>query len=539
MRGYTGGEPDNRSWLADFTVRRPLTVFSVYASIGAMALVALSWHHSKDIRETTALKAAEAYSDAVSTMRSYYSKHVVPRAKKADATVSHDMTSTDTSIPFPATLTIELANQLRADGSAFSFSFYSDLPFPWRRDRRLDQFELDALSALSDGTAAKFVRFENYKGQRSVRVAYPVVMDETCIGCLNAHPDTPRAGWKAGDIRGVQQITMPIPNVGTSFLPDLRESALYVGLFALAGMFLIWRLLRELQRRIEETRALASATETKNVELAIAKGEAEQANRAQGELMANVSHELRTPLNSIIGFSEIIKDERMGAVGVPQYRGFAEEIHTGGAHLLEIINAILFMSQLDAGRAEMQQEALAVDAAIDRCVIDHAAMAAAGGVAVTVSCGGDLPNVLFDRRGLSTILDALCSNAIKFTQPGGQVLVSACLLDTGSIVVRFEDTGIGIAAEMLDEVRKPFRQADGGKARRYEGVGLGLAMATSIAKLHNCTIDIASVEKIGTTVTLAIPASRTVGRPGQDGPVTGSPQADRGASHAPAIISQG
>ena len=101
------------------------------------------------------------------------------------------------------------------------------------------------------------------------------------------------------------------------------------------------------------------------------------------------------------------------------------------------------------------------------------------------------------------------------------------------------DTGIGIAAEMLDEVRKPFRQADGGKARRYEGVGLGLAMASSIAKLHNCTIDIASVEKIGTTVTLAIPASRTVGRPGQDGPVTGSPQADRGASHAPAIISQG
>lgn len=513
MSGNTGNPPESRSWLADFAVRRPLTVFSIYASIGALALVALSWHHSKDIRETTALKAAEAYSDAVSTMRAYYSKHVVPRAKKAGATVSHDMSSSDTTIPFPATLTIELANQLRKDGNSFSFSFYSDLPFPWRRSRQLDPFERDALAALSGGKLEKYVRFENYRGKRSVRVAYPVVMDETCIGCHNSHPDTPRTGWKPGDIRGVQQITMPIPNVGASFLPDLQESALYVGVFALAGLFLIWRLLRELQRRIEETRALASATEAKNVELAIAKGEAEHANRAQGELMANVSHELRTPLNSIIGFSEILKDERMGALGVPQYRGFAEEIHTGGARLLEIINAILFMSQLDSGRAEMQQEALPVDAEIDRCVLGHAAMAAAGGVTVAVNCARGLPNALFDRRGLATILDGLCSNAIKFTKPGGRVLVSAGPSGDGALAVRFEDTGIGIPAAMLNEVRKPFRQADGGKSRRYEGVGLGLAMATSIAKLHNCTIDIASVEGVGTTVTLTIPASRTVGEP--------------------------
>lgn len=501
---------ENRSWLSDFAVRRPVAVFAAYALVGAMALVALSWQHSKDIRETTALKAAESYSQAVTTMRSYYSKHVVPRARNAGAIVTHDLESSDRAIPFPATLTIELANELQRNNDTFTFSFVSDIPFPWRRGRALDTFERDALAALADGKREKFVRFENYKGQRSVRVAYPVVMDETCVGCHNSHPDTPRTGWKPGDIRGVQQITMPIPNVGTSFIPDIEKSAAYVGLFALAGLLLIWRLLGELQRRIEQTRALALATESKNVELAKAKAEAEHANRAQGELIANVSHELRTPLNSIIGFSEILKEERMGPIGQSQYRNFAEEIHHGGERLLDIINSILFLSKLEAGCAEMQQEPLSLQAVIGSCLGVHRPAADAGGVELRESLGSGLPTVLFDRRGLTTIVDALVGNAVKFTGPGGRVNVAAEVAPEGGVDIRITDTGIGIPADMLDEVRKPFRQADSGRARRYEGVGLGLAMAGSIAKLHNSTIAISSTEGVGTSVTLSIPAGRTL-----------------------------
>lgn len=496
--------------MTDFVVRKPFLVFSFYTGICVLALTALSWHHSKDIRESTALKAAEAYSQSVSAMRAFYSRHVVPRAQNAGATVSHDYRSSETTIPFPATLTIDLANALREKNSAFTFNFYSADPFPWRGERVLDRFELEAIDILNTGTEKKVVRFENHNGQRSVRIAYPVVMGETCVACHNAHPLSPRTDWKVGDIRGVQQITLPLADVGTSFLPDMRKSAFYIGIFAFAGLLLIWLLLREVHSRIEQTRKLAADAELRNIDLAAAKAEAERANRAQGELIANVSHELRTPLNSVIGFSEILKDERMGPLGSPEYPEFAGEIHSSGTQLLEIINSILYMSQLESGSAEMQQEILSLDNELNANVQAFKTAADAREISLKPMIMPDLPPVLFDRNALARIMHCILDNAVKFTEPGGKVWVAARELGDGSIEIRFKDTGAGISSEALLEVLKPFRQADGARSRLFEGVGLGLAMANSIAKLHNTTIDLESVEGVGTTVVLTIPANRVV-----------------------------
>ena len=151
----------------------------------------------------------------------------------------------------------------------------------------------------------------------------------------------------------MQQITLPLAEVGTSFLPDIKKAVFYIGIFALIGVILIWLLMRDLQIRIENTRKLANAAEIKNIELSAAKAEAEHANRAQGELIANVSHELRTPLNSVIGFSEILKDDRMGPLGPPEYPEFADEIYSSGTQFLDIINSILYMSQFESGGTEM------------------------------------------------------------------------------------------------------------------------------------------------------------------------------------------
>jgi signal transduction histidine kinase len=512
--GYTMAmrdKTDSRmSVLTDFLVRKPFLVFSLYAAICTLSLTVLSWHHSKDIRETTALKAAEAYSQSVSAMRSFYSRHVVPRAQKAGATVSHDYKASETTIPFPATLTIELANELRESNSAFSFNFYSNQPFPWRSTRVLEKFEIEALGILNSRSTEKFVRYENYKGQRSVRIAYPVIMGETCVACHKSHPLSPRTDWKVGDIRGVQQITLLLANVGTSFPPDMRRSAFYIGILTLAGLGLIWLLLRETQARIEQTRKLAADAEVRNLDLAAAKAEAERANRAQGELIANVGHELRTPLNSVIGFSEILKDERMGPMGSPEYPEFAGEIHSSGTQLLEIINSILYMSQLESGSAEMHQEILSLDRVISSNVEAFKAAAEAEGISLKPMIMPDLPPVLFDRNGLSRIMHYILDNAIKFGSRGSKVWVAARVLKDGGIEIRCKDTGAGIAEDVLLEVLKPFRQADGARSRRFEGVGLGLTMANSIAKLHNTTIDLESIEGIGTTVILKIPANRVV-----------------------------
>ena len=512
--GYTmamGDKTDSRmSVLTDFLVRKPFLVFSLYAAICTLSLTVLSWHHSKDIRETTALKAAEAYSQSVSAMRSFYSRHVVPRAQKAGATVSLDYKASETTIPFPATLTIELANELRESNSAFSFNFYSNQPFPWRSTRVLEKFEIEALGILNSRSTEKFVRYENYKGQRSVRIAYPVIMGETCVACHNSHPLSPRTDWKVGDIRGVQQITLLLANVGTSFPPDMRRSAFYIGIFTLAGLGLIWLLLRETQARIEQTRKLAADAEVRNLDLAAVKAEAERANRAQGELIAKVGHELRTPLNSVIGFSEILKDERMGPMGSPEYPEFAGEIHSSGTQLLEIINSILYMSQLESGSAEMHQEILSLDRVISSNVEAFKAAAEAEGISLKPMIMPDLPPVLFDRNGLSRIMHYILDNAIKFGSRGSKVWVAARVLKDGGIEIRCKDTGAGIAEDVLLEVLKPFRQADGARSRRFEGVGLGLTMANSIAKLHNTTIDLESIEGIGTTVILKIPSNRVV-----------------------------
>jgi signal transduction histidine kinase len=501
---------DRTILLTDFLVRKPFLVFTLYAGICVLSLTALSSHHSTDIREPTALKAAEACSQSVSAMRSFYSRHVVPRAKNACSTVSHDYKNSKTTIPFPATSTMDLANELREKGCAFTFNFYTAEPFPWRGRRLLDKFEHDALATLNGKTWERVVRFENCNGLRSARVAYPVIMGETCVACHNSHPLSPLIDWKVGDIRGVQQITLPLADVGTSLLPDMRKSAFYIGIYAFARLILIWLLLREIHSRIELTWKLTADAWLCDIDLAAAKAKVERANRAQGELIAKVSHELQIPLNSGTGFSEILMDERKGPLGSPEYPEFTDEIHARGTQLLEIINSILYMSQLESGAAEMRQKILSLDRELKANGQAFKAAVDAREVSLKLMIMANLPAILFHRNPLSRILHCILGNAIKFTEPGAKISVAARELKDDGIEIWFEDTREGITADALDDVLKPFRQADGARSRLFEGVGLGLAMGNSIARLRNTTIDLESVEGAGTTVVVTIPANRVV-----------------------------
>jgi len=233
---------------------------------------------------------------------------------------------------------------------------------------------------------------------------------------------------------------------------------------------------------------------------------AEKSNRLKSEFLANMSHELRTPLNAILGFSEVIARETFGP-GLPRYRAYANDIHGAGAHLLALINEILDLSKAEAGKLELRPEETDLDALIGECVRLMQGRAAEQDMKLTTHLK-PLPPLLLDRLRVKQVLLNLLSNALKFTPDGGAVTVGALVETSGDITVSVRDTGIGIAADKLDEVFEPFRQIDSTLSRKYEGTGLGLSLVRSLMALHDGTVRIQSRLDEGTTLFITFPAAR-------------------------------
>jgi signal transduction histidine kinase len=205
-----------------------------------------------------------------------------------------------------------------------------------------------------------------------------------------------------------------------------------------------------------------------------AKEKADLANRAKTEFLANMSHELRTPLNAIIGFSDIMRRELFGPQAAPQYKEYAETIHDSGSHLLQIINDILDISKIEAGRFEIDEGEVDVKELIGICVRLIGQRATDGNVAVDHDHSATLVAIRADERVLKQIVINLLSNAVKFTPAGGKVRVTTSVDADGHVRIAVEDTGIGISTENLSKVLQPFFQVESSLARRYEGTGLGL-----------------------------------------------------------------
>jgi signal transduction histidine kinase len=261
----------------------------------------------------------------------------------------------------------------------------------------------------------------------------------------------------------------------------------------------------EERRRLE--RGLASAidhAEMAREEAFVARDAAQKANRAKSMFLANMSHELRTPLNAVIGFAEVMQAEMFGPLGDAHYRDYTGMIQQAGRHLLELISDILDMSKIEAGKLELQREAVDIAAVARDCVELMGERAAQAGLTLIADLEGAPAQVYADRRAMKQILLNLLSNASKFTPAGGHVAVSARMSGC-NLILSVTDSGIGIPGDQLYRLGNPFVQIRQDASTTQTGTGLGLALVRALAEMHKGVLRIESVEGNGTTVSVEIP----------------------------------
>jgi two-component system cell cycle sensor histidine kinase PleC len=237
------------------------------------------------------------------------------------------------------------------------------------------------------------------------------------------------------------------------------------------------------------------------------KTRAEAANRSKSEFLANMSHELRTPLNAVIGFSEIMQEQMFGPMGSGKYVEYARDIHRSGQFLLDVINDILDMSKIEAGRMQLETECFAVATVAEEILRIVAPRAFEGNVTINRAINPDI-RVTGDRRAIKQVLINLLSNAVKFTPDGGTVTL-AVESGTDHVAIRIKDTGIGIPARDIEKLGRPFEQVENQFTKTKGGSGLGLAISKSLVELHGGTLTIASTVGAGTEVTVSLPHTPT------------------------------
>ncbi len=263
------------------------------------------------------------------------------------------------------------------------------------------------------------------------------------------------------------------------------------------------RKLRTMVAELQRTRGQAQALARRYAD---EKSKAERASQAKSVFLASMSHELRTPLNAINGFSEMIANEVYGSLGDNRYKGYAEDILESGQHLLDMINDILDMAKIEAGKMQISRRPIDPSDAVDSAVRLIRRRASDKKVALSFDPDDDLPEIQGDHLAIKQMTLNLISNAIKFTDEGGRILVTIRHEDSW-IVIRVTDTGVGISAEDLPRLAQPFEQASSNDGRNLKGTGLGLALTKSFAEMHGGRFAIESTLGEGTTVSIFLPVS--------------------------------
>ena len=241
-----------------------------------------------------------------------------------------------------------------------------------------------------------------------------------------------------------------------------------------------------------------------------AKRQAERASLAKSDFLAKISHEIRTPLNAIIGFSEVMMDESFGPIGTERYREYLRDIHASGGHLISLINDLLDLSKIEAGKLDLTFTSVNLNELVRQCVAMMQPQANQQRIIIRTSLSPTLPCVVVDARSIRQIVLNLLSNSIKFTTAGGQVIVSTALTERGEAVLRVRDTGIGMSEKEIETALEPFRQLATSARWGSGGTGLGLPLTKALAEANRATFSIKSAVNAGTLVEITFPSTRVL-----------------------------
>ena len=247
-------------------------------------------------------------------------------------------------------------------------------------------------------------------------------------------------------------------------------------------------------------KAEAELTESRRV--------AERASAMKSDFLAKISHEIRTPMNAIIGFAEVMQTEQLGSIGHEKYKEYLGDIHSSGEHVVSLVNDLLDLSKIEAGQADLSFTSVDLNLVLQDCVSMMQPQAYREKVIIRTNVTEKLPAVVADARSVKQILLNLLSNATKFNQPGGQIIVSTALNDEGEAVIRVRDTGIGMNDKELEAAMQPFRQVS--VTRRGGGTGLGLPLTKALVEANRANLSIKSTPNEGTLAEVIFPATRVL-----------------------------
>jgi len=269
--------------------------------------------------------------------------------------------------------------------------------------------------------------------------------------------------------------------------------------------------LKRVQTELAEHRdSLEETVDERTRDLMAAKERSELANRAKTEFLDNMSHELRTPLNAIIGFSQMMTTEIFGPIENSHYKDYAGDIFGSASYLLELINDILDVSRIEAGRLELEETPVDLAEIISSSVHLVAEHAASAGLELETEINGDLPSFMGDPRRIKQILINLLFNAIKFTPAGGTIRTGVSREAASGITLFVQDNGVGISEGDIPKIIEPFSTIESSYTRSHDGIGLGLSIVKSLTELHGGSVEIESAKGTGTMVRIIMPASRII-----------------------------